>query len=104
MQYLDGAGNPLYGLQFVGIERVAGDVTYFSYGYQCSWWNSCSNPADYYAWNTSAETKWGTVLPLGSMWGSSVAAQDASGRTFAQDLTVPLTANCSGELLREHRA
>ena len=92
VQYLDGAGNPLYSLQFVGVERGAGDVTYFSYGYQCSWWNSCSNPADYYAWNTSTKTKWGTLLPLGSMWGSSIASQDASGNTLAQELTVPLTA------------
>ena len=93
VQYLDGAGNPLYALQFVGVERGAGDVTYFSYGYQCSWWNSCSNPADYYAWNTSTETKWGTLLPLGSMWGSSIASQDASGKTLAQELTVPLAAS-----------
>ena len=92
VQYLDGAGNPLYSLQFVGVERGAGDVTYFSYGYQCSWWNSCGNPADYYTWNTSTETQWGTLLPLGSMWGSSIASQDASGKTLAQELTVPLTA------------
>ena len=70
VQYLDSTGNPLYALQFVGVERGAGDVTYFSYGYQCSWWNSCSNPADYYAWHTSTETQWGTLLPLGSMWSS----------------------------------
>ena len=93
LQYLDSAGNPLYALQFVGVERGAGDVTYFSNGYQCSWWNSCSNPADYYAWNTSTETKWGTLLPLGSMWGASIATQDASGKTLAQELTVPLTAS-----------
>jgi hypothetical protein len=93
VRYLDGAGNPLYALQFVGVERGAGDVTYFSYGYQCSWWNSCSNPADYYAWNTSTETQWGTLLPLGSMWGASIASQDASGKTLAQELTVPLTAS-----------
>ena len=92
VQYLDAAGSPLYALQFVGVERGAGDVTYFSRGYQCSWWNSCSNPADYYAWNTSTETKWGTLLPLGSMWGASIATQDASGKTLAQELTVPLTA------------
>lgn len=92
VQYLDSTGNPLYALQFVGVERGAGDVTYFSHGYQCSWWNSCSNPADYYAWNTSTETKWGTLLPLGSMWGASIATQDASGKTLAQELTVPLTA------------
>jgi hypothetical protein len=30
VQYLDDAGNPLYSLQFVGIQREAGDVTYFS--------------------------------------------------------------------------
>ena len=91
VQYLDDAGNPLYALQFVGVERGTGDVTYFSYGYQCSWWNSCSNPADYYAWNTSTETQWGTLLPLGSMWGASIASQDASGKTLAQELAVPLT-------------
>ena len=92
LQYLDSAGNPLYSLQFAGVQREAGDVTYFSQGYQCSWWNNCSNPADYYAWNTSTETKWGTLLPLGSTWGSSIAAQDASGNTLAANLSAPLTA------------
>jgi hypothetical protein len=91
LQYLDSAGNPLYSLQFVGVERQAGDVTYFSHGYQCSWWNSCSNPADYYAWNTSAGQKWGTLLRLGGTWGSSIASQDAGGKTLAANLSVPLT-------------
>lgn len=91
VQYLDSAGIPLYSLQFVGVQREAGDVTYFSSGYQCSWWNNCSSPANYYAWNTSTQTQFGTLLPLGSMWGSSIATQDASGNTLAQQLTVSLT-------------
>lgn len=91
VQYLDSAGNQLYSLQFVGVERGAGDVTYFSSGYQCSWWNNCSNPADYYAWNTSTETPSGTLLPVGGTWGSSIASKDASGNTLAATLSVPLT-------------
>ena len=91
MQYLDGAGNPLYSLQFVGVQREAGDVTYFSHGYQCAWWSNCSNPADYYSWNTSAGTTQGTLLTLGSTWGASWAAQDAAGKTLAANLSVPLT-------------
>ena len=90
VQYRDSAGNPLYSLQFVGVQREAGDVTYFSHGYQCSWWNNCSNPADFYAWNTSTQTQWGTLLPLGSTWGSSIASQDASGNTLAAQVSAPL--------------
>jgi len=33
----------------------------------------------------------GTLLALGSTWGASVAAQDASGKTLAANLSVPLT-------------
>lgn len=91
VQYLDSAGNPVYSLQFVGVQREAGDVTYFSHGYQCSWWSNCSNPADYYSWNTAVGTAWGTMLPVGSTWGSSIAAQDASGNTLAANLSAPLT-------------
>ncbi len=91
VQYLDSAGNPLYFLQLVGVQREAGEVTYFSHGYQCAWWSNRSNPADYYSWNTSAGNTWGTLLALGSAWGASVAAQDASGKTLAANLSVPLT-------------
>jgi hypothetical protein len=76
VQYLDSTGNPLYSLQFVGVQREAGDVTYFSHVYQCSWWNNCSNPADYYSWNTSAgPPPWGTLLALGTTWGAGVGSR-----------------------------
>jgi hypothetical protein len=90
-QYLDSAGNPISSLQWVGLERGAGDVTYFSSGYQCSWWNNCSNTANYYAWNTSTHSPSGTLLPVGSTWGSSIASKDASGNTLAGILSVPIT-------------
>ena len=71
VQYLDSAGNPLYFLQLVGVQREAGEVTYFSHGYQCAWWSNRSNPADYYSWNTSAGNTWGTLLALGSALGTA---------------------------------
>ena len=75
-QYLDSTGNPFYSLQFVGVQREAGDVTYFSHVYQCSWWNNCSNPADYYSWNTSAgPPPWGTLLALSTTWGAGVGSR-----------------------------
>lgn len=89
VQYLDSAGSALYALQFVGVQREAGDVTYFSHGYQCSWWNNCSNPAEYYSWNTSAGTAWGTLLPLGSTWGAR--GSRCSGKYACRSLSVPLT-------------
>jgi len=97
-QYLDSAGNPLFSLQVVTVERQAGAVTYFSSGYQCSWWKNCSNPADYYAWNTSTQTISGTVLPVGSTWESSIASKDASGNTFAGILTVPLNSSAQAHV------
>ena len=67
VQYLDSAGNPLYSLQLVGVQREAGEVTYFSHGYQCAWWSNRSNPADYYSWNTSAGNTW--AWNVNGVWG-----------------------------------
>lgn len=92
-QYYDGASNVVYAYQSVTATRNVGDVTYFSYGYQCLYWNSpsgtCNNPSDYYAWNTSSGTV--TAIPVGSTWVPSVTVQDAAGSTFSGSITVPLS-------------
>jgi hypothetical protein len=92
-QYYDAASKPLAAYNVIQIYRYAGDVTYFSYGYQCDWWQDCSNSADYYAWNYSGHNSYGTLIPLGSAWTPSVAIQDAAGNHFSGTVSVPLTSS-----------
>ena len=95
-QYFDGTGNLLMSSQSIQSERYAGDVTYFSYGYQCYYWSSpsgtCTNPSDYYTWNTPSQQVYGTIVPVGSTWVPSVSALDAAGNTFSGSISVPLSA------------
>jgi hypothetical protein len=94
-QYYDSAGNLLMSSQSIQSERYAGDVTYFSYGYQCYYWNSpsgtCNNPSDYYTWNSPGQNVYGTIVPVGSTWVPSVSTQDAAGNTFSGSISVPLS-------------
>lgn len=94
-QYYDSAANLLFSGQSVQSQRYAGDVTYFSNGYQCYYWNSpsgtCSNPSDYYAWNSSSQNVYGTIVPVGSTWVPTVDTQDAAGATFSGSISVPLS-------------
>jgi hypothetical protein len=94
-QYYDSAANLLMSSQSIQSERYAGDVTYFSYGYECYYWNSpsgtCSNPSDYYTWNSPSQQVYGTIVPVGSTWVPSVATQDAAGATFSGSINVPLS-------------
>jgi hypothetical protein len=87
-QYYDSAGNLLETSQKIDIARLAGDVTYISYNYQCWYLNSspgnCNDPGDYYVAN-------GTIVPVGSTWVPSIVAQDASGNTFSGSVSVPLS-------------
>jgi len=94
-QYYDGSGNLLMSSQSIQSERYAGAVTYFSYGYQCYYWNSptgdCSSPSDYYTWNTPSQQAYGTIVPVGSTWVPSVSTLDAAGNTFSGSISVPLS-------------
>jgi hypothetical protein len=93
-QFFDSAANLIWSEQTLEISRYAGDVTYFSYGYQCFWWKSpsatCNNPSDYYAWNSSQQNVYGTLIPVGSTWVPTVVTQDATGNTFSGSISVPL--------------
>jgi hypothetical protein len=94
-QYYDGAGNLLMSSQSISSERFAGEVTYFSYGYQCFYWSSpsgaCNNPSDYYTWNTPRQDANGTIVPVGNTWVPSVSAVDAAGNTFSGSISVGLS-------------
>ena len=94
-QYYDSAGNLLFLGQSVQSQRYAGDVTYFSYGYECYYWNSpsgtCSNPSDYYTWNSPGQDVYGTVVPVGSTWVPTIDTQDAAGATFSGSISVSLS-------------
>jgi len=94
-QYYDSAGNLLFSEQSVQSQRYAGDVTYFSYGYQCYYLNSpsgtCDNPSDYYVWNTPSQNVYGTIVPVGSTWVPTVSTQDAAGNTFSGSISVSLS-------------
>jgi hypothetical protein len=94
-QYYDSAGNLLKTSQSIESMRMAGDVTYFSYGYQCYYLSSpsgtCDNPTDYYVWNSSGQNATGKFVPLGSTWVPSIIAQDATGNSFSGSINVPLS-------------
>jgi hypothetical protein len=98
-QYYDSAGNLLFLGQSVQSNRYAGDVTYFSYGYLCYYWDysgTCSNlPAaesDYYhTWNSPGQDVYGTLVPVGSTWVPSVNTVDAAGATFSGSISVALS-------------
>jgi len=93
----DSAANLLYSFQEVQSIRYAGDVTYWSQGYQCEWWYNnndyCANASDYYTWNSSNGYTYGTLTPVGSTWVPSFATQDAAGNTFSGKLSVSLNSN-----------
>jgi hypothetical protein len=95
-QDYDAAGTLLMSSQSITSERYAGDVTYFSYGYECFYWSSpsgaCINPSDYHISNTSGQQVYGTIVPVGSTWVPSVSAVDAAGNTFSGSISVPLSA------------
>jgi hypothetical protein len=95
-QYYDAAGNMLMSSQSIQSERLAGDVTYFSYGFQCFYWNSpsrtCTDPSDYRILNNPRHDVSGTFVPVGSTWVPSVYAVDAAGNTFSGSISVPLSA------------
>lgn len=94
-QYYDAAGNLLMSNQTIQTDRLAGDVTYFSYGYQCLYLNpgsgTCSNPSDYFVFNVPRQDVSGTLVPVGSTWIPSVSAVDAAGNTFSGSISVPLS-------------
>jgi CARDB len=94
-EYYDSAGNILKTVQTFQSERFSGDVTYFSYGFQCYYWSSlsgaCTGAADYYVWNSPGEQVYGTIIPVGSTWVPSVAVVDAAGNTFSGSVSVPLS-------------
>jgi hypothetical protein len=94
-EYYDGAGNLLSANQSFQSERFSGDVTYFSYGFQCYYWSSpsttCTTPADYYVWNTPGQQVYGTIIPVGSTWVPTVSTVDASGNTFSGSISVSLS-------------
>lgn len=94
-QYYDSAGNLLMSNQMIQSERYAGDVTYFSYGYQCFYWSSpsgtCNNSSDYFVWNTPSQQLYGVFVPVGSTWVPSISILDAAGNTFAGSISVPLS-------------
>ena len=93
--FFDNASNLVWSYQTLEISRNAGDVTYFSYGYQCVWWQSpsgtCNNPSDYYVWNSPQQNAYGTLITVGSNWTPRIVTTDASGKTFSGSLTVPLS-------------
>jgi hypothetical protein len=92
-QAYDAQGTLVYSQQIVQSMRNAGDVSYFSTGYQCLYWYfpTCDSPSDYYAWNSSSGQTLGTVIPLGNTWIPSMTTVDSAGFRFSGTVSVPLT-------------
>jgi hypothetical protein len=93
--YYDSNSTLLQSYQEVDASRNAGDVTYFSSQYECDWWSNCNNPPSnyYYAWNTTSESTYGTLVTLGSTWVPNVTVTDAGGNGFGGSLGVSLFTN-----------
>jgi len=75
------------------VNRHAGDVTYFSRGYQCAWWwtpNNCQN-GNYYSWNSSSDSRNGTLVTPGRQWGATLNITGNDGLVFTVSPVVPLT-------------
>jgi hypothetical protein len=73
--------------------RNAGDVTYFSSGYQCTWgmatgpdngsgYPTCQ-PQDYYSWNSSSQGNYGTRIPLGSAYQIALTFTGGDGSVYS---------------------
>jgi hypothetical protein len=94
-QYYDSTGKILQTIQTFQSERYSGDVTYFSYRFQCFYWSApslaCIGAGDYHASNSAGEEVNGTIIPVGSTWVPSVAVVDAAGNTFSASVSVPLS-------------
>jgi len=89
--YYDSSNQPIWTNQQVESTRDAGDVTYLSSGYNCRFISVCSDPNNYYTWNTSNETVLGTTIPTGNTWVASLTATDASGTGFGGSMTASLS-------------
>ena len=88
--YYDSTSTPVYTYQQVDSTRSAGDVTYLSSGYECTWFVTCNSPTDYYTWNTPSETVLGALVPLGNTWVPDIAVADSGGNGFGGSLAVSL--------------
>ncbi len=75
------------------LNRYAGDVTYFSNRYQCAWWstpNNCQN-GNYYSWNSSSDSPYGTLVAPGNQWGATLNITGNDGLVFSVSPVVPLS-------------
>jgi hypothetical protein len=91
--FYDSASKPLSTYQQVDATRNAGDITYVSSQYQCVFLFDCSNPTNYYYWNSHSETVLGKLVTLGSTWVPSLSTQDAGGNGFGGSIPVSLSSS-----------
>lgn len=75
---------------FFSSNRQAGDVTYFSRGFE-RFWDGASGEEFYYSWNTRDETNVGERLPLGGRYGVNVSLTDGNGAVYTASPEVDLT-------------
>jgi len=86
-------------------ERNAGDVTYFSAGYQCIWGMATGpdlgagptcQPQDYYSWNTSSQASYGTRIALGSAYQITLNFTGSDGVQYAGKGVATLNTQTTG--------
>jgi hypothetical protein len=84
--------------------RSAGDVTYFSQGYNCGWYfdegQSCSGDSqagDYYVFNGGGVNQWGSLLPAGDTY-SITQELSSGGQLYKAEavINMPASTNSSG--------
>lgn len=74
---------------FFSSNRQAGDVTYFSSGYE-RFWDGYSGAEFFYSWNTRDRTSAGTRFPLGGNYGVNVSLIAGDGSVYEASPEVDL--------------
>jgi hypothetical protein len=75
---------------FFSSNRQAGDVTYYSSGYE-QFWDAYSGKDFFYSWNTTEVSRAGTRIPLGTRYGINLSMTGGDGATYVASPEVTLT-------------
>ena len=75
---------------FFSSNRQAGDVTYYSSGYE-KFWDSYSGEEFFYTWNTTDVSRAGWRIPMGMRYGINLSLTTGDGSTYTASPEVTLS-------------
>lgn len=76
---------------FFSSNRQAGDVTYYSAGYE-RFWDGYTGEEFFYSWNTTDISRAGTRIPFGTSYGINIALTAGDGAVYVASPVVNLSA------------